>query len=168
MADGAPRFKSFVLARNGNFPNSTLPVVVYGRAASGEAEVRALFERNGWPPQWTDSVFDYHHFHSTAHEALGVAAGEARLELGGPGGSMVDIAVGDIVVLPAGIAHRLESSSGDFAVVGAYPPGQDWDILKGRDEEWEKAVPNIAAVALPDTDPVGGNNGPLPDLWRKD
>ena len=32
---------------------------------------------------WTWTVYDFHHYHSTAHEALVVATGEAVLMLGG-------------------------------------------------------------------------------------
>ena len=71
--------------------NRKLPVVIYRRALtpdSGDlaAAFEILFERNEWPPQWRDGIFDYHHFHATAHEVLGVADGSAQVIVGGPGG----------------------------------------------------------------------------------
>ncbi|WMT85966.1 cupin domain-containing protein [Pelagibacterium sp. 26DY04] len=160
--------ESILLERNGQFPNSELPVIVYRGVGEGSATadaVQAMFARNDWPPQWVDTIFDYHHYHSTAHEALGVVSGSARLALGGPGARQVDVRPGDVVIIPAGVAHKLESSSDDFAVVGAYPPGQDWDILKGKDGDLERATANIARLPLPETDPVGGKA--LLELWRE-
>jgi uncharacterized protein YjlB len=163
--------ETMTLERNGYFPNSELPVLVYRGAVAqpvtAEA-VKAVFARNDWPPQWVDTIFTYHHFHSTAHETLGVASGWAKLTLGGPGGRVVEIEAGDVIVIPAGVAHKLEESGGDFAVVGAYPPGQDWDILKGEEGEWDMAMQNLARVPLPRTDPLEGAGGNLPNVWGKE
>ncbi|WP_421951367.1 cupin domain-containing protein [Pelagibacterium sp.] len=159
-----------VLDDDGRFPNSALGVLVYRAAieegASAEA-FKTLFSRNGWPAQWVGSIFGYHHYHSTAHEVLGVASGNARIALGGPQGRVVEVRDGDAVVIPAGVAHKLESSSADFAVVGAYPPGQDWDILTGEKGERETALANISNVPLPQTDPVQGEIGTLPGAWSE-
>lgn len=162
--------ESMVFGPNGNFPNSDLPVLVYRNAIDGPVTaeaVQSVFERNDWPPRWVDTIFDYYHYHSTAHEALGVVSGTGELAVGGPGARVLEIVQGDVVVLPAGVVHKLEESSENFAVVGAYPPGQDWDILKGEEGEWAKAVQNIARVPLPQTDPVGGLSGPLLALWEE-
>jgi uncharacterized protein YjlB len=156
---------------DGLFPNSRLPLLLYRAAlppgeASPEA-MEALFAAGGWPPAWRSSIFTYHHYHSTAHEALGIAAGSARLMLGGPHGRESDVRVGDVIVIPAGVVHRRLSSSPDFLVVGAYPPGQSWDLLRGEAGERPKADENIARVPLPRTDPVVGEGGPLVREWTK-
>lgn len=155
---------------DGTFPNSRLPLLFYEEALPrngvGPEQFEALFAENGWPPAWRSSVFTYHHFHSTAHETLGVAAGSARLMLGGPEGRVFDVEAGDAIVIPAGVAHRRLDSSGDFLVVGCYPPGQSWDLLRGEPGERPGADHNIARVPLPRTDPVGGENGPLVQRWR--
>ncbi len=95
---------------DGTFPNSRLPLLLYVEAVPrGEASperMEALFEAGGWPPAWRASVFTYHHYHSTAHEALGCARGWARLMLGGPKGREFEVRAGDVVVIPAGVAHR--------------------------------------------------------------
>jgi uncharacterized protein YjlB len=159
-------------ADDGVFPNSALPVLIY-RAALAEADASAeafekLFEANGWPPQWRSGMFDYHHYHSTDHECLGVASGQARVLLGGPGGREFDVVAGDVIVIPAGVAHRRLSASADFLLVGAYPPGSDWDLLRGVPGERPEADENIADVPLPKSDPVGGRGGPLLERWLAD
>jgi uncharacterized protein YjlB len=127
------------------------------RAAAGPEACRALFAAHGWGGAWTDGVFSFHHFHSNAHEVLGVVAGRATLALGGPQGERFDVIAGDVLVLPAGTGHKREGASVDFLVVGAYPPGQeDYDLRRGERAEAAEARRRIAAVALPPDDPVGG------------
>lgn len=156
-------------ADDGFFPNSALPLLFYAealpRADVTPERMEALFAANGWPPAWRASVFTYHHYHSTAHETLGVASGRARLMLGGPEGREFEVGAGDVIVIPAGVAHRRLDSSSDFLVVGCYPPGQDWDLLRGEASDRPRADRNIAAVPLPRTDPVAGAEGPLTTLW---
>src|SRR4051794_22347361 len=43
--------------------------------ASSPEAARALLGRHGWGGSWVDGVFDFHHFHSNAHEVLAVVAG---------------------------------------------------------------------------------------------
>lgn len=155
---------------DGTYPNSALPLLFYEEAlprdAAGPEAMEALFAANGWPPAWRASVFTYHHYHSTAHETLGVVRGSARLLLGGPEGREFDVEPGDVIVIPAGVAHRRLDSSGDFLVVGCYPPGQNWDLLRGESGDRPAVDRNIERVPLPRTDPVGGEAGPLTAHWR--
>jgi uncharacterized protein YjlB len=127
--------------------------------SAGADACRRLFSDNGWGGAWVDGVFDFHHFHSTSHEALGVVAGEAKLELGGPQGSTFEVSAGDVLVLPAGTGHRRASVRAGFTVVGAYPSGQeDYDLLRGDDPaEVAAARERIAALGAPPSDPVGGD-----------
>jgi uncharacterized protein YjlB len=146
--DGIPNHPSFA-------------VLVYHdveAATAGPDAARALFARHGWGGSWVSSVFDFHHFHSTSHEALAVVAGTATLELGGPQGRPFDVAPGDVLVLPAGTGHRRATPRDGFTVVGAYPPGQeDYDLLRGDDpREVAAARERIAALGPPPQDPVGG------------
>lgn len=155
---------------DGTFPNSSLPLLFYEealpRGAASPEQTEALFAANGWQPAWRASIFTYHHYHSTAHETLGVVLGSARLMLGGPEGREFDVEPGDVIIIPAGVAHRRLDSSSDFLVVGCYPPGQDWDLLRGQPGERPHADHNIARVPVPKTDPVGGADGPLIRHWR--
>jgi uncharacterized protein YjlB len=140
----------------------SFPVLVYrdvDPAARGDVDaVRTLFAEHGWRGSWVDGVFDFHHFHSTSHEVLAVVAGTATLELGGPQGRAFDVAVGDVLVLPAGTGHRRAAAERGFTVVGAYPAGQeDYDLLRGDDPaEVETARERIATLGAPPDDPVGG------------
>lgn len=157
--------EAHVFADDGGIPNSALPLVVVRDALPADAAaMEAAFARNGWTGAWRDGIYPFHHFHSTAHEVLGIARGRATVRFGGPGGAALEVAAGDVVVIPAGVGHCKEGASGDFLVVGAYPGGAAWDLRRGDPAEWDVVLRNLAAVPLPDTDPVGGET--LPRLWR--
>ena len=155
-------------ADDGRIPNSVLPLLVY-RGAVAEADLAIAFERrfavNDWRGAWRDGIFAYHHFHSTSHEVLGIAEGEAVVRFGGESGESMRVGAGDVVVIPAGVGHRLERSSRDLLVSGAYPEGRSWDVRRGDPAERAEVLTNLAAVPLPATDPLEGADGPLMHAW---
>lgn len=147
--------------------NPNLPVILYlGSLKDEPEETEAIFNRNGWLNSWTNGVFDYHHYHSNAHEVLGVIRGSAVLQLGGEHGQRVELTAGDVAVLPAGTGHKRCSASKDFRVVGAYPDGMDYNLCTGKPGERPKVLEDIARVPLPNTDPLYGAAGPLMSAWK--
>ena len=156
---------------DGVFPNSVLPLLVYRKAlrADGRDPASLLEERfanNDWCNSWRNGVYSFAHYHSNTHEILGVYCGAATLGLGGDDGRNVEIHAGDVIVIPAGVAHQNIGASDDFSVVGAYPGGRQWDLLRGLPGERPKADENIAALPMPENDPIYGVEGPLRSIWK--
>jgi uncharacterized protein YjlB len=145
-----------------------LPVLVYRNAVPEDGDMapkfETLFRQNGWQGLWRNGVFDYQHYHTGAHEVLGIAGGRAILLIGGPGGAELGVHAGDCLVLPAGTGHMRLEASRDFLVVGAYPPGQHADIQ--REAASEDQLATIAALPIPATDPLEGEAGALHRHWH--
>lgn len=163
--------EAILLGPSGAMPNNPrLPALVYRGAlpagtADGAAAFEALFGRNGWPAQWRNGIYAYHHYHAEAHEVLGIARGGTAVLLGGPEGRLVTVAAGDVLVLPAGTGHRNMTPDADLLTVGAYPPGAVCDLR--RDPLLPEALARMRDVPFPDSDPVLGRGGALPRLWRR-
>ncbi|WP_029036895.1 cupin domain-containing protein [Salinimicrobium xinjiangense] len=161
--------QTFYFADDRRIPNSKFPVLRYKecfseRGEAGAAWLEKKFAENDWKNSWRNGVFDYHHYHSNTHEVLGVYNGSALLQLGGEKGQKIRVSAGDVIVIPAGVAHKnLESE--DFAVVGAYPQGRSHDMNTGKKDERPEADKNIAAVPIPINDPLEGATGDLKRLW---
>jgi uncharacterized protein YjlB len=51
-------------------------------------------------------------------------------------------------------------------VIGAYPPGADPDLIREGEGEGSVLRERIRSVAVPQTDPVLGDDGPLVRIWR--
>ena len=163
--------EQFRFEDNGIFPNSILPVLVYRQAFTNKTGDRASvveqrFAENDWTNSWRNGVYSFAHYHSTTHEVLGVYGGSATLRVGGEHGKNVEVHAGDVIVIPAGVAHQNIGASDDFAVVGAYPDGREWDLLRGQPRERPKADQNIVALPIPDNDSIYGAEGPLRQIWK--
>jgi uncharacterized protein YjlB len=163
--------EAHLLRDDGFIPNNQhLPLVVFRQALERSAvsarAFEAMFQRNGWDGAWRNGVYDFHHYHSSAHEVLGVYSGSARVMFGGERGVAVELKAGDVVVIPAGVGHRNLGASSDFAVVGAYPRGQDADLCRGGAGERAAALQRIREVSLPEGDPLDGKGGRLFDSWK--
>lgn len=144
--------------------NQRFPALVYKAAPLHGMTFESLFRSNGWRGVWTNGVFDYQHYHSAAHEALGIQKGNASLLIGGPDGATIKVEEGDCLVLPAGTGHMNLGCSRDFQVVGAYPPGQRADLLTAVASEDQ--LKTILSLPAPSSDPVLGQTGGVTDLWH--
>lgn len=153
---------------DGTIPNNpSLGVAIYtGVFKKNPDTIEDTFNSNGWTNSWTNGVFDYHHYHSNTHEALGVRSGSAVILLGGENGQELEVTVGDVAVLPAGTGHKKISASDDFQIVGAYPGGVSPNKKTGKADERPYVLEDIQNTPLPQTDPVYGNEGPLVENWK--
>lgn len=167
-----PRPISFDLKDDGSIPNSKLPLLIYQGAVKlvprDPASVfEQLFAANHWTASWRDGIYTYHHYHSNTHEVLGVYAGSATVKFGGDDGIKQKLTAGDVIIIPAGVAHKNLGASSNFGVVGAYPNGAEWDMNYGQPKERPQADENIARVPMPEMDPVYGTGGLMHELWGK-
>lgn len=116
-------------------------------------------------PQWQYTMYKQSHFHSTTHEVLSVVSGRARLCFGGeenPERVEPVVEAGDVLIVPAGVAHRLlEDQSGGFTMVGSYPKGKNWNMCYGTEGENEAEIRSeISHLNWFDQDPIYGRDGP--------
>lgn len=159
------RVVAHLLAPSGAIPNHPRwPLLVYQGAVALEGldpavAFERLFTGNRWPAAWRNGVHPFHHYHSNAHEALGVYSGEVTVLFGGDGGIEITARPGDVIVLPAGTGHKKIGSRGALGVVGAYPEGQHPDTCM-------PPTARAARAPHPAWDPVFGAQGPLLEQWR--
>jgi uncharacterized protein YjlB len=163
----------FHFSDDGAIPNNPhLPVLVYKRALTAASPaaladlIESSYEKNQWRAAWRWGVYDFPHYHSTAHEVLGCYRGSATLQLGGKDGIKFVVEPGDVIILPAGTGHQNLGASEGFHICGGYPLGQQADLLRGRADERPANLKNIKAVPRPKSDPIFGDDGPLPQLWK--
>lgn len=157
---------------DGIIPNSKYPLLLYQKVftqkgPAGASWLEQHFAKNNWTNSWRNGVYPFHHYHSTSHEVLGIYSGSALLFLGGEKGQKVEVEAGDIIVVPAGTGHKNLGSSQDFGVVGAYPDGRSWDVMRGQPGERPKADERIATLPIPVFDPFLGKGSGLVQLWKQ-
>ncbi len=165
---------TFLFKDDGAVPNNRLPALVYKAALdlSGQSDpegaLERLFAANGWGHgQWRDGIYPFTHYHSMIHEALGIARGRASVRLGGDQGETLELAAGDVAVLPAGTGHQRLSDGGGLLVIGAYPPEGSYNLCRAdHPADRDQALTTIPQVPVPTSDPVHGARGPLVALWR--
>ncbi len=156
---------------DGIIPNNKLPLLLYHnafneRGTAGAAWLEKVFAGNHWTNSWRWGVYPFHHYHSNTHEVLGIFSGSALLHLGGEKGKKITVQAGDVIIIPAGVGHKCLEHSDDFTVAGAYPNGLQPDLNKGEKGERPGTDNNIAAVKMPDTDPLYGKNDGLRTIWK--
>ncbi|KAJ4368492.1 hypothetical protein N0V86_009397 [Didymella sp. IMI 355093] len=190
------------------------------------SQIFDLFASNGWQSQWIARYGPNQnsHYHSGAHECMAViSGGSAKIRFGvadskedreqdlglgtagkdmneegrEDGGVLLDAAVGDVFILPAGVAHKThnplpktdgiefhqppdkndeEGSKkffesipvvGEFMMMGAYPKGGEWDFAVGGEHEGH--FDDVWNVKVPERDPVLGMSAEgLTGLWSRE
>jgi uncharacterized protein YjlB len=157
---------------DGDIPNNPRwPMIVYAKVFDPKAvkDMAVAFEErfaaNGWGNGWRNGIFNFPHYHSNQHEALGIARGTARVRFGGSSGGEFTVSAGDAVLLPAGTGHQRLSSSPDLLVIGCYPPGPHNDLMRDGEADKTAIRKRIAAVPKPASDPIGGKDGPTKSAW---
>jgi uncharacterized protein YjlB len=166
-----PRVFPYQLKDDGSIPNNPeLPLLVYEGAfklptREPASVIEQVFAANEWTGSWRNGIYRFHHYHSKTHEVLGVFSGSATVQFGGQHGITQSLRAGDVVIIPAGVAHKNLGASSNFGVVGAYPGGREADMNYGKADERLVADYNIAHVPLPRRDPVYGADGPLFEHW---
>lgn len=164
------RVSSILIPAFGLIPNTSIqkkPLLIYYSAFHSSASASTIESHLSAvgvvSPQWRFTMYSQSHFHSTAHEVLCVTSGKARLCFGGeenPQRVEEVLEKGDVMVVPAGVAHRLQKDiDGGFNMVGSYPTGKSWDMCYGREGEEEK-VKGIGSLGWFERDPIYGDEGP--------
>lgn len=164
--------KTFYFKDDGIIPNSKFQLLVYQnafteRGNAGAEFLEKKFKSNSWYNSWRWGVYPFHHYHSTSHEVLGVFQGNALLHMGGPKGEKINVKAGDILIIPAGVGHKCISHSDDFTVVGAYPNGMSYDLIKEEKDKHAQSLINISKVPFPPADPFLGKHEGLINYWKK-
>lgn len=161
----------YLLAEGAEVPNNPdLPVLIYRKVSllQGEelaAQFEKIFRSNGWPPAWRYFIYDFAHYHSTAHEVIGVFAGRSLVKLGADKALETWLEAGDVIVIPAGVSHESLQRTTDFCGVGAYPMGQKSDSIRPSVSGKPMAAARIEKLSKPAADPLFGKSGPLQLRW---
>lgn len=147
--------------------NPDYPLLIYKQAVTDcdEKTVQTQLEQNDWRHAWVDSIYDFHHYHCNTHEVLVILSGTCQVQFGGDDRSIYAVNQGDVVIIPAGVAHKSLSMSDDFRCMGAYPFDVGHDMNYGTIEEYTKAIDAIKQVGLPKKDPILGEEGLLFKYW---
>ena len=162
--------EKYFIGDNGLFPGSRFPVLHYHKALRlprffRARHVRKVFNEHNWTNTWRNTIYTFHHYHSNTHEAMAVIKGRTTLLLGGENGKQVVLHEGDIIVIPAGVAHKNLGREKDIVCIGGYPGGVDFDMNYGNAGERPGTDVNIEKVPVPATGPLAGNADPLMNTW---
>ncbi|KAF1831278.1 hypothetical protein BDW02DRAFT_60902 [Decorospora gaudefroyi] len=145
-----PTVISHTLPPTRQIPNSPLPLLHYPSLLHDlvttptfqPTHLLDLYTQHGWQTQW---IAKYgpdipSHYHSTTHECMTVISGShATIRFGvadgeekGGGGVEIKAQLGDVFIVPAGVAHKTFSPEPSSSGLAFYQPE---DIAAGR--AWE-------------------------------
>ncbi|KAJ4266272.1 hypothetical protein NW762_004256 [Fusarium torreyae] len=179
----AKTLEKYYLKPTPHCPNNVFPVLVYRGVLPepvDEASATRILERNGWEKKGTWGTITVKHYHPNTHECYGVIQGESELIFGVGGaddpelGVKVLVRVGDVIVVPAGVAHasvdeddKSKDESEWYRYIGVYPvglPQYRFDLATEPLSEKSDLVEESRNVPIPQ-DPVSGDGGPLRRIW---
>src|ERR1035438_7937791 len=86
--------------------NAKCPLLIYPNALALPGDnparlIERLLAANHWGGTWRDSIYPYHHYHSTAHEVLACYHGSADVQLGGEPGLTHTMKARGVILIPA-------------------------------------------------------------------
>ncbi len=93
-----------------------------------ERTIERVFSDNGWGGLWRNGIYDYQHYHSTVHEALGVASGHALVLFGGERGAAIQLSARRCRHPAGRDRSQVPVRKPQLRVIGAYPPGRADDV----------------------------------------
>lgn len=125
--------KEFLIGDDRVFPGNSLPALLYINALD-----IPCCSRQPTFPTLSKKMAGYHHYHSTTHEVLGIYSGKSTIQLGDDKGLTTMLEKSDVLVIPAGVAHKKLDKEKDMGVVGAYPDGRDYDMTMASPESGQK------------------------------
>ena len=163
--------QQYFIKDDGIFPNSILPVLYYPDSLKlpplfSSRHVKNIFEKTGWTNNWRSGIYTYHHYHSTTHEVMAIIRGKTTIQLGGDNGIKLTIKKGDVLVVPAGVAHKNLGNEKDAIAIGGYPGGRNHDMNYGNPEERPATDNKIKKLPVPSNDPLFGKSIGLSKIWR--
>ena len=163
--------EQYFIQENAIYPNSVLPVLHYIGVLDlpwlfPTRYIKNLFSKNNWGNNWENGIYSFQHYHSITHEVFGVCKGATTLQLGGEDGISINIQKGDVIIIPAGVAHKNLGDEEQAICVGGYPDGKDFDMNYGNAGERPYTDKVIAALPIPTSDPVFGQNVGLVTIWK--
>ncbi len=162
-----------MFADDGSIPNNPrLPFLVYRRRhrplrhARSRRVIEKIFASHGWGDMWRNGIFPYVHYHSMIHEALGIARGRAKVRFGGNAGEVLDLAAGDVAVLPAGTGISACGRRRSLCVIGAYPKSGNTIFAGAARPSTPRRSRASPKCRCRTPTPCTGKDGPLTRLWR--
>ena len=136
------------------------------REARDGAAAGALFRRNGWQGTWVSNVLPYWHFHTRGHEVLACVSGRARIGFGGDTASRSM----SKPAMPASFPQASAISGSTALAISGWPAairrGNRATSFRPGDLDDATIAREIAALALPETDPISGKADGVVAIWQ--
>lgn len=171
LVNDFPVVMPYKLDDDGVFPNSIYPALHYWSVFKIPSflpvfRIKRMLAKYKWTNTWVGGIYEKLHYHSNTHELLCVVEGSITMRLGGESGVELLLKKGDLLLIPAGVAHQNIHASQNFNCIGFYPKGLDFDMNFGLSGERPQTDENISKVPIPVFDPLMGKKGKLQDYWH--